>query len=200
MTQDCRALSTTLGVVLSASLTVLAPSVTQPHRSDAADRLGGTKSVEPRCARAAVAGMAVVVTELVVMEVVVIASIQDGMRAPSVGLTTLATSVSAIARCIAATITVISWTVPLVHRQPGVVDAASLSAGEDFPRGDQLKPCLGQVYPSVLALSHGQIARYVSIPNVADIAGKLLDCFSCPCDQRVELKHQGAQKLFPLCR
>merc|ERR1712066_1221335 len=98
-----------------------APSVTRPHRSDAAGRPGASKSAEPQFTRVGVVGT-VVLLEVALGEAVLGPSIQGGARAPSVGLTTWACSATAITRCIAATTTGISWSARLARSPPGGVD------------------------------------------------------------------------------
>merc|ERR1712066_880941 len=92
--QDCRLPGSTLGAGLSVRLITSAPSVTRPHRSDAAGRPGASKSAEPQCTRVGVVGT-VVLLEVALGEAVLGPSIQGGARAPSVGLTTWACSATA---------------------------------------------------------------------------------------------------------
>merc|ERR1712228_76440 len=100
-----------------------APFVTRPHRSDVAGRHGASKSAEPPCTRVGVVGTVVLLeVALGEAEAVLGPSIQGGARAPSVGLTTWACSVTAITRCIAATTTGISWSALLARSHPGGVD------------------------------------------------------------------------------
>merc|ERR1712087_99809 len=133
MRQDCRLLCSTLGAGLSVSLTMSAPFVSRPHRSDVAGRHGASKSAELLCTRVGVVGTVVLLEvalgeaevalgEVAPGEAVLGPSIQGGARAPSVGLTTWACSVTAITRCIAATTTGISWSALLASSHPGGVD------------------------------------------------------------------------------
>merc|ERR1712232_774830 len=126
MRQDCRLPCSTLGAGLSVSLTMSVPFVTRPHRSDVAGRHGASKSAEPPCTRVGVVGTVVLLEvalgEVAPGEAVLGPSIQGGARAPSVGLTTWACSVTAITRCIAATTMGISWSALLARSHPGGVD------------------------------------------------------------------------------
>merc|ERR1712228_967101 len=77
MRQDCRPQRSIPGADLS---------VTRPHRSDVAGRLGASKSVEPRCTRADVVG-AVALLEAGPEAARLGTFIQVGVKAPSAGLT-----------------------------------------------------------------------------------------------------------------
>lgn len=108
-------------------------------KSDVAGRLGASQNVEPRCTRAVVAGALVV---LFLEAARVGAFIQAGARAPSVGLTTQASSAIATARCIAATTMGTSWIAPLAPSHLGGVEA---SAGHRCFPISPIYHCLAEV-------------------------------------------------------